>query len=242
MANWWDGKYAAALPPDGPVPSAAAVFPLTNKNAPSCVPYFLTEAQLKLRKNYTPGSAPAIGVPCSTANGRIIGYARCHGQGKKRFHCGIDLLAKAGEPIRACDAGTILRFKSFYASKNTSGPKTFDTYALFVEHDGYIINYGEVDKTSLKDFNLKVGDQVEPGQTIARVGWQPGAQMLHFELYTTGLKATWTSNYTPGNQQWLQTDASPPSCLLNPITYLLVLANRCDRHLYSDVLEDVLCR
>jgi murein DD-endopeptidase MepM/ murein hydrolase activator NlpD len=120
-----------------------------------------------------------------------------------RYHVGIDLWANHKDPIVACEDGTIVNFYHFYRS----------TYALLVEHKDVVINYGEVDKDSLKVNNLKVGDKVKAGQTIGLVGKMYSSSMLHFETYVKG---------TRSNKRF-QVGGNPPKELLNPTKYLLYL-------------------
>jgi murein DD-endopeptidase MepM/ murein hydrolase activator NlpD len=216
---------ASVLPANAPIPGANAVFPLQRKRS-LVVPYYELEAELiKKRKRYIPGSAPSTGLPNS---GCAIGYKR----DGKRWHAGVDLAAIKGDPVVACDSGTIIRFRDF-------GDAALHTYALFVEHSGYIINYGEVDKKSLEMLSLKIGSSVSAGQQIGVVG---KLNMIHFEMYESGLKSSWTSDYICGNQKWLQSDASPPTYLYNPTAYLLTLANKIDKTKYVEALSVSVCR
>lgn len=66
-----------------------------------------------------------------------------------RYHVGIDLYANHKDKVVACEDGVIINFYHFYRS----------TYALLVEHDKVVINYGEVHSDSLKANRLKVGDR-----------------------------------------------------------------------------------
>jgi murein DD-endopeptidase MepM/ murein hydrolase activator NlpD len=120
-----------------------------------------------------------------------------------RYHVGIDLWANHKDPIVACEDGTIVNFYHFYRS----------TYALLVEHKEVVINYGEVDKDSLKVNNLKIGDKVKAGQAIGLVGKMYSSSMLHFETYVKGTKS---------NKRF-QVGGQAPKELLNPTKYLLFL-------------------
>jgi len=120
-----------------------------------------------------------------------------------RYHVAVDLYADNRDPILACENGTIVNFYHFYRS----------TYALLVEHDNYVINYGEVHQDSLSVHHLKIGDRVRAGQPIGLAGKMYSSSMLHFEMYTRG---------TRSNKRYLQ-GGTPPKELLNPTKYLLHL-------------------
>lgn len=205
---WWDGKFSGVLPPSAPTAPASAFFPLAKKVA---VPRYLTaveNAALARKRGRTPpASIPSCGVPNS---GCCIGYLRKGDKGT-RWHCGVDLAAKAGDPVIACEDGTIVRFRNF-------GKASGNTWALFVDHGSYIINYGEVDKVLPN--GLKEGTAVKAGSQIAVIGlMDSGNSMLHFEMYSSGLKGYWTNKFATGNQSW-STGSSPPIYLLNPTPYL----------------------
>jgi murein DD-endopeptidase MepM/ murein hydrolase activator NlpD len=121
--------------------------------------------------------------------------------GGTRYHCGIDLYCSQGDAIIAVEDGRIVNFYHFY----------HNTYALLVQHDGYVINYGEVAPNSLSSLGLNVGDRVKGGQRIGTVG---RTNMLHFETYASGT----TKNYS-----WPKA-SSRPSRLRNPSQLLLDLA------------------
>ena len=120
-----------------------------------------------------------------------------------RYHVGIDLYANNKDKIVACEDGVIINFYHFYRS----------TYALILEHENIVINYGEVHSDSLKANKLKVGDRVRAGQVIGFAGKMYKSSMLHFETYIKG---------TIKNIRWLKKDRAPNN-ILNPTKYLLFL-------------------
>ena len=122
-----------------------------------------------------------------------------------RHHVGIDLFCQEEDDVVACAAGTIVSFLPFL---NSGGEETFQ---LIVEHDGVVINYGEVAENSPSIFGWKRGDKVKAGQRIGRIG---ATKMLHFETYVLGTKV---------NQRWMVGEQRPPA-LLNPTMLLLRLA------------------
>lgn len=133
------------------------------------------------------------------AFGRLFGASR---SGGTRYHAAIDLYAKHGDPVIACQDGKIVSFYHFYLG----------VYALIVDHGTVVINYGEVDGTL--PAGLKIGSSVKKGQIIAKVGkMTSGSSMLHFECYKQG---------TTKNYRW-HPGETPPANLLDPTKYLLFL-------------------
>lgn len=126
--------------------------------------------------------------------------------GGARYHCAIDLYCSEGDGVVAVEDGKIVNFYHFYQN----------TYALLVQHDGYVINYGEVAPNSLSALGLRIGDRVNAGQRIGTIG---RLNMLHFETYSSGT----TKNYS-----WPK--ANPrPGRLRNPSQLLLNLAASAER-------------
>jgi hypothetical protein len=123
-----------------------------------------------------------------------------------RYHVGIDLFAEHRDKVVACEDGRIVSFYTFYTT--SSGEVA---YSLIIEHEDFVINYGEVKANAQEEFNWRVGDRVRKGQEIARVST---TGMLHFETYIRG---------TAHNHRWIK-GAARPAELLNPTLYLLKLA------------------
>ena len=124
-----------------------------------------------------------------------------------RFHVGIDLFADFHDIIVACESGTIIQWKYFYTN----------VWKLMVQCDsGVVINYGEVDGSSLKKFNLQPGGRVVAGQPIAVAGKMLHDSMLHFEMYPKGTPDSLSYNKGLGDK-FLKN-------YLNPTQYLLNLA------------------
>jgi murein DD-endopeptidase MepM/ murein hydrolase activator NlpD len=124
-----------------------------------------------------------------------------------RFHVGIDLFADFHDIIVACESGTIIQWKYFYTN----------VWKLMVACDsGLVINYGEVDGSSLKKFNLQPGGRVVAGQPIAVAGKMLHDSMLHFEMYPKGTPDSISYNKGLGEKHLKN--------YLNPTQYLLNLA------------------
>jgi spore germination cell wall hydrolase CwlJ-like protein len=124
----------------------------------------------------------------------------------------MDIFCREGDVVVACAPGKIVAFYSFYRRPTTGE----DTFALFVAHDGVVINYGEVRRSAREEFGWKIGSDVTAGQPIARVS---GTDMIHFETYVPGVTQ---------NARWLDKQARPQS-LLNPTMLLLTLASGANR-------------
>jgi murein DD-endopeptidase MepM/ murein hydrolase activator NlpD len=140
--------------------------------------------------------------------GRIFKAGRTsqrNGVATARNHAGIDLFAWKGDPVVACEDGTIVDYGFFYNAK--SGQRT---NKILIAHSHMVINYGEVAPDSFTRTGLKVGMRVTGGQLI---GYVSDTGMLHFETYTTGTKTPF---------RWWKGDPAP-SRLLDPTRYLLHL-------------------
>ena len=138
-------------------------------------------------------------VNLGTPSRRFMSY-----RGDNKYHVGLDLYANHLDPIIAMEDGTIVRIYDFY----------HDAYCVFVQCDsGLVINYGEVQKSSWKEFGLSKGSRVRRGQAIARVGkMSGGSSMLHFETYMPP---------TDQNKKYYGGDTGP---ILNPTYYILLAA------------------
>jgi|GEM_PF-1483324 len=128
--------------------------------------------------------------------------------GGARRHVGLDLFCAHRDIVVACEDGIVVAYYGFY---DTSAGEL--SYALFVQHENFVINYGEVKGDAQQEFSWRIGDKVRAGQHIARVST---TNMLHFETYING---------TGRNQRWM-TGAARPNRLLNPTGYLIGLATR----------------
>jgi murein DD-endopeptidase MepM/ murein hydrolase activator NlpD len=127
-----------------------------------------------------------------------------------RHHVGIDLFCREGDDVIAVAAGKIVGFAHFL---NSGGEQTFQ---LLVNHGSVVVNYGEVVDNSNQLFHWKLGDGVEAGQRIGRIG---ATKMLHFETYKPGVTH---------NQVWM-VNGPRPAGLLNPTQLLLRIASKGQR-------------
>ncbi|MBT8342962.1 MAG: M23 family metallopeptidase [Desulfatitalea sp.] len=161
-------------------------------------------------------------IMTSASQGRLVSYrtvdgawigrpARSFGanrSGGGRYHIGIDLFGRFGDPVVAIEDGRIVRFFPFCCGENKT------SWALLVQHAQVVVNYGEVAPDSLSRNRLSVGSNVTAGQVIGRVGRNPGgSSMVHFETYTTGATRTY---------RWMK-GRTRPTQVLNPTRLLLAL-------------------
>lgn len=144
---------------------------------------------------------------------RRFGAHRGGSNGKpSRNHAGVDLFANAGDPVLAMAAGRVTAVQSFHLG----------SWAVFVEHAGVVVMYGEVEARSWKELGVAVGSEVEAGQPIAKVACMVEddegtcvSHMLHLETYAPG---------TTRNQRWFAGQAAPPA-LRDPSLLLLRAAH-----------------
>jgi murein DD-endopeptidase MepM/ murein hydrolase activator NlpD len=127
-----------------------------------------------------------------------------------RHHVGIDLFCAEGDDVVAIADGKIVGFAHFL---NSGGEQTFQ---LLVNHGSVAVNYGEVVDNSNQLFHWRIGDAVQAGQRIGRIG---ATKMLHFETYEPGVTH---------NQVWM-VGGQRPSGLLNPTQLLLRIASKGQR-------------
>jgi len=125
----------------------------------------------------------------------------------RRYHVGVDLFCSDGEEVVSITAGVIVAFYKFY--KTNAGEQS---YALFVDHGDFVVNYGEVKADSPQRYGWSVGSTVAAGQKIARVST---THMIHFEAYTGDARA---------NQRWMKNEPNPPSELRDPTKLLVALS------------------
>ncbi len=92
-------------------------------------------------------------------------------KGDGRRNDGINLAAPRGTPVRAAENGIVV-----YAGESIPG---FGRLLLIRHADGFTTAYGHLDEVS-----VRVGDRVERGQTVARVGDTGDVKtaQLHFQL------------------------------------------------------------
>jgi len=91
-----------------------------------------------------------------------------------RMHTGIDISASSGSSIVAANKGTVIMAEWYGADGNT----------IIIDHGGGITTL----YAHCSAFLVRVGDRVNAGETIARVGstgWSTGPH-LHFEVRVNG--------------------------------------------------------
>ena len=108
-------------------------------------------------------------------SGRAFAAKRVDSRGE-RNHAGVDLFAREGDLVVAPEDGRVLAILPFNAG----------TWAVYVRSvlDDRVVNLGEVEKLSWREFGVAPGQVVKLGQPLARIGRQTrGSTMLHLETY-----------------------------------------------------------
>ncbi|HMP01202.1 MAG TPA: M23 family metallopeptidase [Gemmatales bacterium] len=167
-------------------------------------------------RSWTPGSGGDYG--------RWFGAKR----GSDRNHAGCDLLMPFGDAVYAIADGTVISYGQF------TGPpldKIYAvTYSLVVDHDTYIVRYGEIGE----GLKWKKGAKVKAGEKIATVGRvsmdvskQP---MLHFEMFWGDAGGDLTNKTNKGDtaHYWYVPKRSYQrrADLIAPCPYLLQMADQ----------------
>jgi len=142
--------------------------------------------------------------------GRNFGAKRKRAEGPDGRHAGNDLAGYQGDVVVAAQDGEIIALLPFYKG----------TWALYLKtDDGLILNYGEIDNDSWKEFSRRTGDRVSAGEPLARIGHH---LMLHFETYRAEpdtekqIKDIRAEKYN-----WYGTAADANPGLLDPTQYLV---------------------
>jgi hypothetical protein len=130
-------------------------------------------------------------------------------QNRQRYHVGMDIFCHQGDIVLAVADGVVVAFYKFYQG----------THALLIQHNGVVINYGEVSPDSQNEFGWRVNGPVTAGQRIARVG---RLNMIHFETYRSDATKS---------ERWMKDGSHAPEKLRNPTNLLLGLAARGTRFL-----------
>ena len=128
--------------------------------------------------------------------------------GRDRNHACIDLFAYPGDTVVAMGPGTVTAVQSFHLG----------SWAVFIEHAGVVVMYGEVAPRSWMGLGVSVGSVVTAGQPIAKVACMVTGEtgkctshMLHLETYAPG---------TTRNRRWYAGEQGPPA-LRDPTLLLL---------------------
>jgi murein DD-endopeptidase MepM/ murein hydrolase activator NlpD len=92
-------------------------------------------------------------------------------KGTSQRNDGIDIRARAGEPVRAAAAGDVV-----YAGDQVPG---FGNLVLIKHADGWVTAYGHLDRV-----DVRMQERVQQGQQIGQAGSTGGVAepQLHFEV------------------------------------------------------------
>ncbi len=154
--------------------------------------------------------------------GRQFGGKRETDDGEVRRHAGIDLFANAGDVVVAPEGGRVVAILPFHHG----------SWALYLRvPGGRILNLGEIEKFSWREFGTRPGKQVKKGDPLARIAlMRDGGHMLHYEMYAASdiNDEPMTTAIRQGEMQW-HGDGDPPPRLLDPSAYLVDAAARSYR-------------
>jgi hypothetical protein len=152
-------------------------------------------------------------------SGRAFAAKRVDDDGPRR-HAGIDLFARKGDVVVAPEDGRVLAILPFHSG----------TWAVYLRTilDDRVINLGEVEKLSWREFGITPGQVVQEGQALARIGVQnKGSTMLHVETYAVdGIDDDVILAAIRARTLSWPADAPAPEWLRDPSAYLLTAARR----------------
>lgn len=115
---------------------------------------------------------PIAGADLPTSPGKDYGprtsFRTSNGRMSSSKHDGVDFSAAAGTPVRASIGGKVVRV-------GVNGG--YGNYVEVEHPDGSRFGYAH-----LQDYNIKVGDQLAPGQTLGRVGSTGNSTGPHLHL------------------------------------------------------------
>lgn len=126
----------------------------------------------------------STGLPLPPHPG-AFGVVRTH-----HTHEGVDLYAPEGTPVKAVEAGVVVRIE-WFTGPRADFPWWNDTQAIFIEGASGVVVYGEL----LADVACVEGARVLPGDLLGRLvpvlrqdKGRP-MTMLHLELHTHGARS-----------------------------------------------------
>lgn len=128
--------------------------------------------------DFLPSYEKTTEIPIAPHPGSF-GYVR-----KNHIHEGVDLYAEEGDDVLAIEDGVVVKIIPF-TGEIANTPWWNNTYSIFIKHNGFIINYGEL----IPAEHLKEGSIVKAGEVIGHIRTvllkdkgRPMA-MLHIEMY-----------------------------------------------------------
>lgn len=132
---------------------------------------------------------------------------------KNHIHEGIDFYCEKGDAVYALEDGVIKDIKVFTGEK-VGSPWWNETQAVFIQHNHFCINYGEIEVNK----NIKIGDRVNAGdllghvKTVLKKDKGRPMNMLHIEMYEKHISTSIDS--------W-DLNCFRPNGLLDPTDYFL---------------------
>lgn len=109
---------------------------------------------------------------------------------KNHIHEGVDLYCEDGDKVYSMEKGKIIKIDAF-TGKHAGSDWWNDTWYVLVQHENFILNYGEI----IPDKSLYIGKTVEEGDILGEVKkvlkkdkGRP-CSMLHLEMYSLGTES-----------------------------------------------------
>ena len=97
-----------------------------------------------------------LALPAEGPTSSPFGLRRVFNGQSRNPHSGLDIAAPEGAPVRAAAAGRIIERDDFY----------FNGKTVFVDHGGGLISM----YCHLSSWNVEIGEEIEAGQMLGRVG------------------------------------------------------------------------
>jgi murein DD-endopeptidase MepM/ murein hydrolase activator NlpD len=123
---------------------------------------------------------------------------------KNHNHEGVDLYCENNDEVYSMSKGKVIAIEAF-TGVHANSPWWNDTWCVLVEHDNFVLNYGEIipDKSLFIGKNLEEGDLVGVVKTVLKKNKGRPMSMLHLEMYEKGTKQPikeWSLNEKQPNQ------------------------------------------
>ena len=150
-------------------------------------------------------------------SGRAFGAKRARDDGGTVRHAGVDLFARKGDLVVAPEDGRVIAVLPFYHG----------SWAIYLRtQNDLVLNLGEIEPKSYREFKIRPGVEVKKGDPLARVGKMHKSSMMHFEAYDAAgaTDDDMVATIRAGGMQW--TEEQPPPRLLDPSSYLLLAGAR----------------
>jgi murein DD-endopeptidase MepM/ murein hydrolase activator NlpD len=131
-----------------------------------------------------PAESPYL-LPYPTGRVYWLDQSYCHANGGHKDQLAYDFLLPVGDAVTAARAGTVKEVKDDLPDEGKEPDAGQHNHIMIQHEDGTVAFYAHLMQASI---TVKVGDQVEAGQTIAKSGNSGntmGTPHLHFGVYAS---------------------------------------------------------